>query len=146
MSVRAGVVVAPLLALMGACASFGSQPSGGSGGGVESRDGAIVLSGVALEDGRGTVLAAIRGKVPGMRIQRHPDACPEVNLRRSVSYIEIPNPHVYVDGIRATDTCVLEQLRAGDVEFLEVYPSGVTRRPGYGSHTYGLILIFMRSL
>ena len=54
------------------------------------------------------------------------------------------NPHVYVDGTRATDTCVLTSLRSHDVERVEVYPQGVTRRPGYGTHAHGLILVFMK--
>jgi hypothetical protein len=58
---------------------------------------------------------------------------------------ELTNPHVYVDGTRTTDTCILETLRAEDVERIEVYPQGFTTRPGYGTHANGLILVFMRS-
>ena len=32
-----------------------------------------------------------------------------------------------------------------DVARVEVYPQGVTRRPGYGTHAHGLILVFMRT-
>jgi len=49
-----------------------------------------------------------------------------------------------VDGARATDTCVLESLRATDIGRVEVYPQGFTSRPGYRTHAEGLILVFMR--
>jgi hypothetical protein len=54
------------------------------------------------------------------------------------------NPQVYVDGTRATDTCILQSLRSDDVDSVEVYPMGVTKRPGYATHAHGLILVFLR--
>lgn len=113
--------------------------------GVAQRDGATVLSGIALADGRGSVLGSMQGKVPNMRIQRRSGSCPQINLRSNVSFRSVVNPHVYVDGTRSTDTCILESLRIEDVETVEVYPMGFTKRPGYGTHAHGLILVFMRS-
>jgi TonB-dependent receptor-like protein len=107
--------------------------------------GAIILAGQALKDGAGTVLAAMSGKVPNFRVRRHTGQCPEITLRNQVSFQALSNPHVYVDGTRATDTCILESLRTEDVERIEVYPQGFTTRPGYGTHAHGLILVFMRS-
>lgn len=107
-------------------------------------DGAVILAGAALDDEPGTVLAAMIGKVPGFRVLRV-NQCPEIRLRSSVSARGAANPHVYVDGTRATNTCILESLRARDVERVEVYPQGFTKRPGYGTHAHGLILVFMRS-
>lgn len=132
------------LALTVACASArtGSDPEPESG--ISFDRGAVVLTGPALEDGAGSVLGAMAGKVPNLRIQRT-DRCPEITLRSYVSYVGLANPHVYVDGTRATDTCVLESLRTTDVQRVEVYPQGYTRRPGYSAHAPGLILIFMRS-
>ena len=80
-----------------------------------------------------------------MRIQRSSGACPQVNLRSHATFKTVVNPHVYVDGTRITDTCILESLRTRDVESVEVYPMGYTKRPGYGTHAHGLILVFMRS-
>jgi hypothetical protein len=116
-------------------------------GGLSHEGGAFVLTGVALEDGPGSVIAALAGKVPNFRIhgQRVQAECPVITLRNAVTFRDVVNPHVYVDGTRATDTCVLEQLRTIDVERVEVYPMGFTRRPGYGMHAHGLILVFMRS-
>jgi hypothetical protein len=112
---------------------------------VSMQNGAFVLSGDALEDGPGTVLSAMAGKVPSLRVRRHNNACPEIVLRSHVSFTGAVNPHVYVDGTRATDTCILETLRTDDVERVEVYPLGFTTRPGYGRHAQGLILVFMRT-
>jgi hypothetical protein len=85
------------------------------------------------------------GKVPNFRVQRRAGRCPEISLRTNVSFQSDVNPHVYVDGTRSTDTCILETLRTDDVQRVEVYPQGFTTRPGYGTHAYGLILVFMRS-
>lgn len=126
------------------CASLGGSTGDDPDGGVSFDRGAVVLSGPALEDGAGSVLGAMTGKVPSLRVHQT-GGCPEITLRSYVSYVGISNPHVYVDGTRATDTCVLESLRTNDVQRVEVYPQGFTRRPGYGTHAPGLILVFMRS-
>ena len=114
-----------------------------SDGGVRSEGGALIMTGVALER-RGTVLDAFQGSVPGMKILRHRDQCPQITLRSHVSLGSLVNPQVYVDGTRAVDTCILDNLRTEDVESVEVYPMGVTTRPGYATHAHGLILVFMR--
>ena len=114
-------------------------------GGVRSEGGATIISGRALDERQGSILGAIQGRVPGMQIYRHHDRCPQVTLRSHVTFETIVNPHVYVDGTRALDTCILETLRTDDVASVEVYPMGFTTRPGYGTHAHGLILIFMRS-
>jgi hypothetical protein len=147
MSVHTKRFVIPIAALLvAACSTNAPRPEPvGSNGGVERRDGAIILTGVALDDGRGTVLSAMQGKVPNLRIQRHGGECPQVNLRSNVTFRSVVNPHVYVDGTRIGDTCILESLRTEDVSSVEVYPMGVTKRPGYATHAHGLILVFMRS-
>ncbi len=138
-----GLAVAALL--LAACATLRSEEETSSGGGVEIRQGAIIISGVALEDGQGSVLSALRGKVPNLRIRRHRGQCPQLSLRGDVTFENVANPRVYVDGTRIGDTCILESLRAHNVESVEVYPMGFTSRPGYATHAHGLILVFMRS-
>jgi hypothetical protein len=115
-----------------------------SDAGVSADDGAIVLTGSSLRDGAGDLLATMVGKVPNFRVRRLRQRCPQITLRNAVSYQSVVNPHIYVDGARATDTCILETLSASDVERVEVYSNGVTTRPGYGRHAHGLILVFMR--
>lgn len=131
-----------LLALTSACASSGE---GGTSDEVTFDRGGVIVTGPALQDGPGSLLAAISGKVPNFRVQRHEGQCPEIFLRNHASFRSFVNPHVYVDGTRTTDTCILESLRGGDVDRVEVYPQGFTHRPGYGTHAHGLILVFMRS-
>ncbi|UCC73618.1 MAG: hypothetical protein JSV86_03380 [Gemmatimonadota bacterium] len=114
-------------------------------GGVEVRQGAIVISGVTLEQETGSVIDALVGRVPNFRVQRLSDGCPQIRLRSHVSFESVTNPHVYVDGTRIADTCILDSLRAQNVELVEIYPMGVTTRPGYGTHAHGLILVFLRS-
>lgn len=136
-----------LIALTAACATFGRSQSRDdeAPSGVTREKGAIVLTGAALSDGGGFVLSALTGKVPNMRVRTYTGECPQITLRNHVSFEGIVNPHVYVDGTRTTDTCILETLRTNDVERVEVYPQGFTTRPGYGTHAHGLILVFLRS-
>lgn len=135
-------VVLPIVGLM-ACGAPRGAP--GSPDSVTSRGGGIVVSGVALIDGKGSVLDALRGKIPSMRIQYDFGKCPHLTFRNHATYQTQVNPHVFVDGTRATDTCILETIQSHDVEAVEVYPTGVTGRPGYGMHAHGIILVFMRS-
>ena len=113
-------------------------------GGVRNEGGATILSGIALDERRGSVLDALQGTVPGIKILRHRDQCPQVTLRSHVTFESVVNPMVYVDGTRTVDTCILESLRTDDVASVEIYPMGVTKRPGYATHAHGLVLIFMR--
>jgi hypothetical protein len=124
-------------------AACGASQGGGRSG-VVAENGGVVLSGVSLEEGRGDLLATMVGKVPSFRVRRPHDSCPQITLRNSASFQSVVAPHVYVDGARSNDTCILETLRASDVERVEVYASGVTMRPGYASHAHGLILVFMK--
>lgn len=113
---------------------------------VSRENGAIVLAGAALEDGRGTVLDAMAGKIPNFRLRRTRDRCPQIALRSIMGASSISSPQVYVDGARSSDTCILETINTRDVERVEVYPLGFTTRPGYGRDAQGLILVFMRSM
>jgi hypothetical protein len=146
MSVRSQRFVLPLLGLLfAACATAGYERPSRTEGGVTSRDGAIIISGVALDDGPRSILSAMQGKVPSLRVLRPAGECPKISLRSFVTFQTVVNPHVYVDGTRTSGTCILESLRTQDVESVEVYPMGVTSRPGYSPHAHGLILVFMRS-
>ena len=137
--------LAVISVLLVACASPRSQEGPApSEGGVTSQNGAIILSGSTLDDGRGSLLSAMQGKVPNLRINWSSRDCPQISLRSHTTFETVVEPHVYVDGTRATDTCILESLRSQDVDSVEIYPMGFTTRPGYGTHAHGLILVFMR--
>jgi hypothetical protein len=134
------VLILPILLLTGCGMTHGER-----GRGVAMENGGIIITGLDLQDGQGDVLNAMIGKVPNFRVLRPTrQPCPQITLRNAVSYQTLVNPHVYVDGTRSQDTCILESLRTHDVERVEVYPAGFTTRPGYGRHAHGLILVFMR--
>jgi hypothetical protein len=140
------ILLGALVPLPG-CGPLRKGGQGESRDGVSFERGAIILTGSALTDGPGTVLAAMSSKIPNFHVQRHSGQCPEISLRSNVSLQpggEV-NPLVYVDGTRTSDTCILEMLGTVDVERVEVYPQGFTTRPGYATHAHGLILVFMRS-
>lgn len=133
-----------LMLSMGGCAP--APPSGQtarSDRNIRTRNGAIILTGVVLTEARGSILAAMEGSVPNLRVRMRPRGCPAINVRNQTAYRRQVSPLVYVDGARATDTCILDSLRAQDVESVEIYPMGFTTRPGYASHAQGLILVFL---
>ena len=141
------LLLAPLgvLLLLAGCASARRADSADTSQTVSMEKGAIVLEGQALRDGPGSLLAAMKGKVPNLRVHYGQGQCPEISLRGYTSFEQVANPQVYVDGTLTSDTCILESLRTDDVERVEVYPQGFTTRPGYGTHAPGLILVFMRT-
>lgn len=93
--------------------------------------------------GRGTVMAVLQNRNPGMVVQRT-DGCPRITLRGQNSINGNNNPVVYVDGNRTSDTCILEQLNPNDVARIEVYPGGIAPRGRPASSPGGLILVFLR--
>jgi hypothetical protein len=115
------------------------------GPGIQEVDGATVLTGGELFDQQGSVLRAMSGKIPNMKVDVGPAGrCPAIAFRRSKDIHGANSPLGYLDGVRANDTCILVSLQANDLERVEVYPQGFTTRPGYGTSTHGLILLFSR--
>jgi hypothetical protein len=108
--------------------------------------GALILTGRALtyDPGR-TVLDVIRNSMPQLRITGWTQytRCPMLELRGRDSMEGSNDPDVYVDGTRTNDTCPLVTIQAVSTERVEVYPLGMTSRPGYPSSGHGLILIFL---
>jgi hypothetical protein len=112
-------------------------PSAGTGG----LGSAVVLQGDELRAGE-SLLRSLVGRMANLEVMHSNRGCPEVHLRGRQSILSRAGPSVYVDGARATNTCVLVEIAPGDVRRVEVYPMGV--RSGYASDRNGLILIFMR--
>jgi hypothetical protein len=109
--------------------------------------GGVILTGEALSTDPGrTVLDAIRRVMPQLRVSGWSavNRCPMVELRGKDSVEGSSSPDVYVDGTRTIDTCPLVTLPAMEARRIEVYPLGVTSRPGYPSSGHGLILIFLQ--
>ena len=108
--------------------------------------GSLIITGRALSADPGrTVLDAIRYQMPQLHIAGWTQytRCPLLEMRGKDSVEGTNNPDVYVDGTRTTDTCPLVTIQAVSTERIEVYPMGMTSRPGYPSSGHGLILIFL---
>lgn len=103
-----------------------------------------VLSGRDLHEHGGTLLAFLYTRVSGMVVDFAQQPCPRVQLRGRKSLIGSTDPVVYVDGARTANSCVLEMLSTRDLDRVEIYPMGVSNRPGYEAHPNGLILVFVR--
>ncbi len=107
---------------------------------------AVIITGrtLATEPGR-TVLDAIRLAMPQLQVMgwTYPDRCPQLQLRGKDSVTGGSDPDIYVDGTHTPDTCPLVTMQAVETGRIEVYPFGVTSRPGYPSSPHGLILIFV---
>ncbi|HEV2146458.1 MAG TPA: Plug domain-containing protein [Longimicrobiaceae bacterium] len=105
---------------------------------------ATVIDGEHIWRRGGNLLTALRSRVAGLQIRRT-GGCPSISLRGKRTLVGPSNPQVYVNGARAVDTCILEMTAAEDVDRIEVYPMGVTGRPGVQNHPYGIILVFLRN-
>jgi hypothetical protein len=118
----------------------GGQPLG------HATAGSVIIGADALSADAGlTVLDAVRRAMPQLRVSdwSH-NHCPVVQLRGKDSLTGSSNPDIYVDGTRTVDTCPLVTLQALEARRVEVYPLGVTSRPGYPTSAHGLILIFLQ--
>lgn len=135
-----GLIV--LLAGAGVGACLGT-PSGRMVAPAERVGNAIVISFEQIQGGGASLLRLVRYRVASMQV-RETTGCPDVTLRGAKSIHSVSVPSVYVDGQRAANTCILEMLSPNDVHRVEVYPGGVTHRPGYHANGAGLILVFMR--
>ena len=108
--------------------------------------GSLILTGHSLSlDPSRTILDVIRRSMPQLRITGWTPytRCPMLEMRGKDSMEGNNEPDVYVDGTRTTDTCPLVTIQAISTERIEVYPLGMTSRPGYPSSGHGLILIFL---
>ena len=115
------------------------------GNGIANLGSATIVGAQELHRSNGSVLRAIMGKVPNMKVSfRDMGRCPSIAMRSFEDHYGGDFPGVYVDGTHVRDTCVLETLDARDVERVEVYPMGFTQRPGYAANNNGLILVFLR--
>jgi hypothetical protein len=103
----------------------------------------IVIDGATTDGYDRSVLTILRRRVPGLQVTSTA-ICPLVAMRGRNSIHSPPGPAVFVDDSRATNTCVLDELRMDDVDRVEVYPTGVGPNPSYGANADGLILIYTR--
>ena len=116
------------------------------GNGVRNMGSATVVSAEELRSAGGSVLRAIMGKVPNMKVSYTVgmNRCPSIAMRSFEDHRGNDRPSVFVDGTHVDDTCILENLDAREVDRVEIYPMGMTHRPGYPGNSAGLILVFLR--
>jgi len=131
-------------------AGCASAPAAGEGSGNRSISlsptkvgNALVLSGEQLWQRSSDLLSLLANRVSAMQVRRYGN-CPSITMRGIKTYVGSPEPFVYINGTQAGNTCILEMMRSEDVERVEIYPMGVTPRPGYAPSPNGLILIFLR--
>lgn len=136
-SVTVVITAAAVVACAGK-ATPGDADDGHSGGD------ATVIDAHALQHSGGSVLNILPSYVAGMQV-RHSSGCPEITLRGKKSFLSSNDPVVYVDGTRSANTCVLDAIVPSEVDRIEVYPMGITQRPGYRGNPNGLILVFMKT-
>jgi len=138
-----------LVVLAGGCKTSRSYDRSNDPGGrplSPTTAGGVIITGRALSaDPTRSVLDVIRHSMPQIRITGWTQytRCPLLELRGKDSVQGNNDPDVYVDGTRTTDTCPLIQIQAAQIDRVEVYPLGMTSRPGYPSSGHGLILIFV---
>jgi hypothetical protein len=140
----AGLRTAPAIALLAlGCASAPARTSGsGRDAPPAARGSAIVVQGEDIQ-GRGqTLLRLLDERVSGMSVTYN-GPCPSIIIRGRKSIFGDNDPLIYVDGARALNTCVLDDLSTDVVKRIEVYPSGVAFKPGYDSSRNGLILVYV---
>lgn len=136
----------PVVVVVAAAAVLGCHRSAVPGSTVEARrqGDATIIEEDVLRHAGGSILNILPSYVAGMQV-RHNSGCPEITLRGKKSLVNSNDPVVYVDGTRSGNTCVLDSLVPSDVQRVEVYPMGITQRPGYRGNPNGLILVFMKT-
>jgi hypothetical protein len=147
---RSRLFFSPLAFLALSCATSRPYDRSTEPGGQplpQTTAGSVILSGESLAaDVTLSVLEAIQRVLPQVRVSDGPgpNRCPLVELRGKDSVMGSSNPEVYVDGTRTVDTCPLVSIQASSARRVEVYPQGVTPRPGYPNAGHGMILIFLQ--
>ena len=105
--------------------------------------GAIIFDQAQLDEANIPLLDLMRRRVAGLQVQSS-TLCPEVVLRGRSTVQTSSSPAIYVEGMQASNTCILLEMNTSDMSRVEIYPNGVPARRGYKTHPYGVILIFVR--
>jgi hypothetical protein len=113
-----------------------SRPAGGADAAPDRS--AVVIRGA---DMTGNLLDALSTRMPNMRVRREGTRCPGIVFRGQRSSVQQGNPSVYVDGTLMADTCILLLIAASDVDYVEVFPSGIASGTGSQRNPFGAILV-----
>jgi hypothetical protein len=131
--------------LLAGCAAAGA----GSSFRLDAPQASSTIAGITLtssdfQHGGTSLLQVLARRVLSMQVSRGSGGCPSVKLRGGRSIADDRAPGIYVDNIPVRSTCVLELIDPGEVERVEVYPSGYSEQIRYTSHPYGLIVVYTR--
>jgi hypothetical protein len=125
-------------ALLAAC--LGSAPSSSPPTGTS---GSTVLMPDEYTAGR-SVLNLIQMRMSNVQI-RPASPCPDVEFRGRRNVQRATPPTIYVQGQRASNTCILESLNMADVDRVEVYRRGQGfHSAGFAGGAGGTILIYLK--
>ena len=92
----------------------------------------------------GSVLESIRTNVPTVRITIAPGECPRIRFRGDLSAVQRRDPSIYIDKTLMGDTCILNSVLAQDVDYMEIYPSGLVADGAMQRNPAGVIVIYRR--
>jgi hypothetical protein len=137
---------APVLTLLASTLLYGcaSSPGASPRSTATPKVGhALVIEPDDLFDTRGNLLRVLSTRLTNSQVVES-DGCPALQLRGAKNLMRPSLPGVYVNGLRAGSSCILDMLNTEDIYRVEVYPSGITQRPGYYNHAGGLILVFLK--
>ncbi|MDQ3698559.1 MAG: hypothetical protein M3373_11135 [Gemmatimonadota bacterium] len=127
---------------LSACAIATSRSSPAPAERGQRASGGYLIGAADLQaDGR-PLLELLRLRVPVMGVQGATD-CPHINFRGRNTLFTRSDPAIHVDGLHASNTCILSEMSTIDLERVEIYPSGIPRA-GYRTNPNGVILIFVR--
>jgi hypothetical protein len=104
----------------------------------------IVITADQLLRSRSNLVQLLTARIANAQLIRV-DGCETMQIRGRKSILSPVLPSVYVDGQHTISSCSLAMLNPMDIERVEIYPMGVTQRPGYHSSAGGLILVFLKA-
>lgn len=135
--------IASLLTLSASALSLASCAAGHAGTRSSDIGNAVVIQEEDLFSTRGRLIDVLATRLVNSQLVES-DGCVSLQLRGAKGIQRPILPGIYVEGQRAADSCILDMLSTYDIARVEVYPSGVTSRPGYYSQAGGLILVFLK--
>ena len=139
-SSRLGIVGA---AVVCACTPHRASSATAPAPDVRDAGGVTILSASLLQNQTRSLIEVMKARVPSMEVVDD-QPCPDIFLRGRSTITTVSNPAIYVDGQRASNTCVLDMMSVTDLQRVEIYPNGQPRA-GYQSNPYGVILIFLKT-
>jgi hypothetical protein len=110
----------------------------GERGESASAGGAVTVRGSEMN---GPLLQALRTRIRTMTVTSAGTPCPRITFRGTRSAGRQGDPSVYLDGALMSDTCILLQVQAADVDYVTVYSGGANIPAGFQHNPFGTIIV-----